>query len=225
MSQDFHELAALEAMAKAMPDREKAERLHRSKTLVLNADYQPISVLPLHTVNWKVAVTLVYQDKCKVIESYEDLLINSAKCSYRVPSILVNAEYVRPKRKVEFSRTNVFLRDNYQCQYCGDYHPAQGLTFDHYVPRAEGGKTTWTNIVSACKRCNHKKATQNRNRWKARTVPYRPAFSELEAKARKRQIVVQDPRWIKYLNWEGPIHVNDGINAYDVAEDSEYYNF
>jgi len=215
-------LGDLAMLEKVMPDREKAERLRRSRTLVLNADYLPISSLPLHTVDWKEAVILVYMGKCKVLDSYEDLTISSAHTAYRVPSVLVNSRYVRPKRKVEFSRNNIFLRDDYKCQYCGKNFSAIGLTFDHYVPRAEGGKTNWGNIITACRKCNHIKGTQNRRRWKARRAPYIPDFYELEGKAKKRTITIPDPRWAKYLNWGGTIHVNNGVDAYDMETVEEY---
>jgi len=219
-NQYLEELEALKSMVEHMPDGEKKRRLGRSQTLVLNADYLPISVLPLHTVNWMEAVTLVYKEKCRVVESYDDLVISSPSTSYRVPSILVNNRYVRPKRRVEYSNFNVFLRDDYQCQYCGEYFTGLQLTQDHWIPKAEGGKTKWDNIVAACKKCNHQKSTQNQKRWLPRTIPYKPDFAELEAKARKRRTTVQDPRWIQYLDWSGPIHVNDGIKTYDVEEEN-----
>jgi 5-methylcytosine-specific restriction endonuclease McrA len=220
-NQYLEELEILRSVMEHMPDGEKKRRLARSQTLVLNADYLPISVLPLHTVDWMEAVTLVYKEKCRVLESYESLVISSPSTSFRVPSILVNNRYIRPKRRVEYSNFNIFLRDDYQCQYCGEYFAGNQLTQDHWIPRAEGGKTKWDNIVAACKPCNHKKSTQNQRRWQPRTLPYKPDFAELEAKARKRRITVQDPRWIQYLGWFGPIHVNDGVNSYEVEEAKE----
>jgi 5-methylcytosine-specific restriction endonuclease McrA len=209
------DMTGLRELIRSLPDDERGRRLKRARTLVLNADYSPISTVPLHTVNWMDAVTLVYQDKCHLHLSYEDLFINSAKCSYKVPSVLVNSRYVKPKRKVEFSRTNVFLRDDYQCQYCGLVTTAPALTFDHWVPRAEGGKTNFENIVTACKPCNHKKQTQNQKRWKPRKVPYKPKFSEIEAKAKKRVLIIPDSRWIPFLGWLGPIHISDGVSTRD----------
>ena len=220
-NQYLEELEALRSMIEHMPDGEKKRRLSRSQTLVLNIDYLPISVLPLHTVNWMDAVTLVYKEKCRVSESYEDLVISSPSTSFRVPSILINKRYIRPKRRVEYSNFNIFLRDDYQCQYCGKYFTGTQLTQDHWIPKAEGGKTKWDNIVTACNPCNHKKKTQNQKRWQPRTIPYKPDFAELEAKSRKRRITVQDPRWIQYLGWLGPIHVNDGVNTYDIEEEKK----
>jgi len=220
----LQELEDLRRAVEFMPDGEKKRRLAQSKTLVLNADYTPISVLPLHTVDWMEAVTLVYKEKCKLLESYENLTINSPSTSYRVPSILVNIRYVRPKRRVEYSARNIFLRDDYRCQYCGRYFAGHQLTQDHWIPKKEGGKTTWENIVAACGPCNDKKKTQNQRRWVPRKIPYEPEFAELEAKSMNRRIDVQDPRWIKWLNWRGPIHVNDGTQSYDVPANEQKNN-
>ena len=59
---------------------------------------------------------------------------------------------------VRFSRKNVYLRDNHRCQYCGVQYSDHELTLDHVVPRVDGGKTTWTNVVTACAACNLRKA-------------------------------------------------------------------
>lgn len=76
----------------------------------------------------------------------------------RVPRIIRLLRYDRyPRRKVSLTRRNVFARDDYSCQYCGDRHATAELTIDHVVPRSRGGKDDWENIVTSCSRCNHKK--------------------------------------------------------------------
>jgi 5-methylcytosine-specific restriction endonuclease McrA len=62
--------------------------------------------------------------------------------------------YVRPARNPAFTRFNLFLRDRFECQYCGF---DEDLTFDHVIPRSLGGKTTWENVVTACAPCNLRK--------------------------------------------------------------------
>src|SRR5262249_28892677 len=56
--------------------------------------------------------------------------------------------------RVAFTRFNVFLRDRFKCQYCGDPFEASDLTFDHVIPRCRGGETSWQNVVAACRPCN-----------------------------------------------------------------------
>jgi 5-methylcytosine-specific restriction endonuclease McrA len=64
------------------------------------------------------------------------------------------------KRGVKFSRQNVYQRDKYCCQYCGERKPLSQLSYDHVVPRAAGGRTVWENIVTACRTCNSRKDSQ-----------------------------------------------------------------
>lgn len=191
-----------------------AAKLRQARCLVLNSDYTPINLLPLSTFSWKDAIVNVFQEKVDIVEVYDDVFIRSASHKFKVPSIVVNRTFRKRKTQVEFCKPHVYLRDGYNCQYCGAHCTAGELTFDHWVPRAEGGKTTWENIVSACKTCNHRKGTQNRKRWVPRTKPYRPSYGELAAKARKRPIIIPDERWVPYLNWGGRIKVSNWDGHY-----------
>jgi 5-methylcytosine-specific restriction endonuclease McrA len=75
----------------------------------------------------------------------------------KVPSVIALKEYVQPKARPAFTRFNVFLRDKWTCQYCGEKHKTHELTFDHVIPRCRGGATTWENILTACESCNFSK--------------------------------------------------------------------
>ena len=78
-----------------------------------------------------------------------------------LPAVVKLNKYFRTHpRKVKFSRQNLYYRDNYTCQYCHKPMPASLLTYDHVVPRSKGGKTCWTNVVTACTRCNLKKGNK-----------------------------------------------------------------
>jgi 5-methylcytosine-specific restriction endonuclease McrA len=133
-----------------------------SQTLILNADFLPHAV-----VSWKEAVLLVLTGKAFPLETYTNWTVSSPSVSIEVPSVLLLRQYVKFKQKVKFSRANVFSRDNYQCQYCarhaGMFHrlKVSDLTFDHVLPRALGGETSWENIVTACKACNGKKGSKS----------------------------------------------------------------
>ncbi len=128
-----------------------------SDVLLLNSDYNPISVLPLSVIGWQHAVKLYFLDRITVVEEYEDWVIRSENFSMNVPCVAVTKEYFHFKKSAKFSRSNMFLRDMYQCQYCSEVFEHKELTLDHVIPRAQGGKTTWENSVTACKDCNHKK--------------------------------------------------------------------
>lgn len=125
-----------------------------SHALVLNASFEP-----LHIVTWQRAMQLLFQGKVEVIEE-SDHEIRTVRLTIRLPIVLRLLKYVPLKTKkqiIRFSRTNVFIRDHYVCQYCGIRFPKQQLTLDHVIPIVQGGGKTWENIVSACKICNQRK--------------------------------------------------------------------
>lgn len=102
---------------------------------------------------------LVFSDKAQVLEESEKT-VRSASATWKLPSVIRQNGRFKRKGDVQFSRTNIYMRDSWTCQYCSKKKSARELTFDHVVPRAQGGKTSWTNIVTACKRCNDVKAAR-----------------------------------------------------------------
>ena len=122
------------------------------RTLLLNTTFEPISVL-----SWKKAVTLVFLGKVEVLKEYEKE-IKGVSITMRQPAVIRLLRLVRNNHvNVKFSRKNIFLRDNYTCQYCGKRFEPRSLTCDHIVPRSRGGTAEWTNIVTSCLHCNLKK--------------------------------------------------------------------
>jgi 5-methylcytosine-specific restriction endonuclease McrA len=87
--------------------------------------------------------------------------LRSVHLALLAPPVLLLTSYDRvPRREVRFCRRNVYLRDAYRCQYCGREFDESELTLDHVVPRERNGKTNWENIVTACVRCNARKANR-----------------------------------------------------------------
>ena len=78
------------------------------------------------------------------------------------------------------SNRELFRRDGYTCMYClstlGDRH----LTRDHVVPMSRGGRYVWTNVVTACRACNQRKADQllGETTMHLHAVPYTPNYAE-----------------------------------------------
>lgn len=123
-------------------------------TLVLNATYEPLRIIP-----WRRAVRLLLQNKVEVLAEY-DLVIRSVSFSLRLPSVLRLNHYVKVKRwhnQVKFTRANLYARDRYRCQYCGRRFSNGELTYDHVIPVSHGGPKTWENIVTCCISCNRRK--------------------------------------------------------------------
>ncbi|MBI5181435.1 MAG: HNH endonuclease [Nitrospirae bacterium] len=127
------------------------------RTLLLNTTFEPLRI-----ISWQKAITLVCQGKVEILDVYNKE-IRGVSITFKLPSILRLLKFVRIKRGhdlVKFSRANIFGRDNYACQYCGNKFKSEDLTFDHVIPAANGGKKTWENIVTACIDCNNKKGNR-----------------------------------------------------------------
>ena len=129
------------------------------RTLLLNAWY-----LPHKIIGWEDAVTMLYLGKADTVVDYDET-VSSPSTTIAVPAVMrLRKSFGRRKPVVRFSRINVFARDGFRCQYCGDKFAMNKLTFDHVVPRAAGGRTEWTNIVSACRPCNARKGCRTTDR-------------------------------------------------------------
>lgn len=128
------------------------------RTLLLNADYRPKDI-----ICWRKAVEMLYKETVYVLAEYEDWKVRSPSLTLVVPSVLVLKNYVKWHDRVSFSRTNIYIRDDFSCMYCGKSARdkelrLRDLTYDHVLPKSRGGPTTWDNIVTSCYKCNHKKA-------------------------------------------------------------------
>lgn len=88
------------------------------------------------------------------------MTVRAVNMDVPLPSVIALTEYVaQPHTTPAFTRRNVFLRDGYRCQYCGNLFRTQDLSLDHVIPRSKGGRLTWENTVTCCKKCNGKKGS------------------------------------------------------------------
>ena len=141
------------------------------RTLLLTSWFFPHKV-----IRWEHAITLVYLHKADRVVDYADE-IRSPSITMKTPAVIrLRRNFGKVKRGVKFSRVNIFTRDEHRCQYCAERFSASKLTFDHVTPRSCGGRTEWTNIVTACRPCNAKKAnrTPDESGMFPRTLPRQP---------------------------------------------------
>ena len=142
-------------------------------TLVLNRNWQPITISTVAR-----ALVKVFSGAARVVDpsdfqlySWDDwsvlrpsdgeLFIQAGRIRLRVPDVVTLTHYDRlPRQAVTFSRRNLFKRDHFACQYCGDQPGGSELTIDHIIPRSQGGVTSWTNCVLACVACNSFKSNR-----------------------------------------------------------------
>ena len=128
--------------------------------LVLNADYQPLSYFPLSTWSWKDALKAVFLERVNVVSEYNQV-VRSPSIEMKLPSVVSLKDYIPLPEKAAFTRFNVFLRDKFICQYCHNSFKVEELTFDHVTPKSKGGKTSWENVVTACRKCNTHKGNKS----------------------------------------------------------------
>jgi 5-methylcytosine-specific restriction endonuclease McrA len=171
--------------------------------LVLNADYRPLSYYPLSLWPWQEAIKAVWLDRVQIVAEYDEV-VRSPSTVIRIPSVVVLRDYIKPQKQVAFTRFNLFLRDEFSCQYCG----AKGdLTFDHVVPRARGGVTSWENVVAACSKCNLRKGARSLRETglALRKPPRQPGAEELRNMGRKFPPNHLHESWLDFLYWDAEL--------------------
>jgi 5-methylcytosine-specific restriction endonuclease McrA len=158
-------------------------------TLLLNASYEPIRLIPL-----RKALVLVIADKAEVVEEGRQVF-RSPRSSMRAPSVIRLLRYVQVpyKRRATLNLRAVLARDGGACQYCG----ANAASIDHVHPRARGGTHVWENVVAACLRCNNKKADKTLAQlgW---TLPRKP-YAPRDTRWILLGVATVEPAWETYL--------------------------
>jgi len=157
----------------------------RQSVLVLNRNFVPINVTTVFD-----AVCSVFGERAKFVdpETYAvydfggwienwsdatrvakvsfDHFIHCPRVDIVAPEVILCTDYhgvgygMSTRCRPKFSRRNIFARDRQVCQYCGKRFESEGLNIDHVVPRAQGGRSEWTNVVLSCVKCNDKKANR-----------------------------------------------------------------
>lgn len=170
-------------------------------TLLLNATFEPLKV-----ISWQRAMSLWCEGRVEIIDTH-DVEKRAVTFSFKVPSIVRLLRFVRVKNlhQVKFSRANIYVRDEYTCQYCREVFAAQELTFDHVIPVARGGTRSWENIVTCCVSCNRQKddRTPEQAGMNLFRKPRRPSAS---ARFRVTIGVRKTPdSWRDYIYWHAAL--------------------
>jgi len=124
--------------------------INTHKTLILNSTFQPLSL-----ANPKRALSLLLNKKINVLKE-SNVKLRSIEKSVIIPKVAVLTYYVKApySRRVALNRENIFIRDSFNCQYCGK----EAESIDHVIPKSKGGSHEWNNVVACCKKCNLLKA-------------------------------------------------------------------
>jgi len=151
--------------------------------LVLNVDYSPIGI-----IDWRKSMIWAYKhinrrySSIEIIEYYQNDYIVLVNKNIKVPAVVKTTKFFKLNNlSANFSRKNLFIRDNYTCQYCGYKFSTNKLTYDHVIPKSKWphknqSATSWTNIVTACFSCNRKKGSNSPQQanMTLKTQPYIP---------------------------------------------------
>jgi 5-methylcytosine-specific restriction endonuclease McrA len=192
-------------LAAISEQNEYLKKLDRHPALVLNADYAPMSYLPLSMWHWQEAVKAVFSGKCTVVDVYPDVTIRAASLEIPLPAVIALTQYVPQfKQRPSFTKRNVFLRDEYRCQYCLRNFHTRDLSLDHVVPRCKGGRLHWENAVTSCRNCNGRKgslpvADLRQVNMKLAREPFVPTQFQLAAIAGKMVPAKVHATWQPYL--------------------------
>lgn len=199
--------------------------LHEKRVLVLNRLWQPV-----HICSPRRAIGLLYLGHAQVVDSDGEAVhgthdldswlclslvrvdsgencphdhIRTTTTSLLVPSIIVLSSYDRlPKREVKFTRENIFRRDDFTCQYCGQQKEAAELNIDHVIPRDKGGANVWENVVCSCIPCNTRKGNRMPEKAKGTSpmrTPMAPLWRPLGAHCQFAPAAARDLRWSPFV--------------------------
>lgn len=181
-------------------------------TLVLNRSFYAV-----HIADWRRAMTLVYQGHAEVVdedlatydfESWSELsklmrehpagFVHTPSLRIAVPEVVRLTRYdTLPRREAKFSRRNIYAHYGHKCCYCGRKFRTPELNLDHVVPRTQGGRTSWGNIVTACLPCNTKKGGRRPEQAGMRLLvrPSKPKWGGLKGLLLERPVPIR-------LSWQ-----------------------
>jgi 5-methylcytosine-specific restriction endonuclease McrA len=174
--------------------------LEKCPALVLNADFRPLSYYPLSLWCWQDAIKSVFLNRVTIVSSYKRK-IRSPSFEMSLPSVIALKNFIKPSENPNFTRFNVFLRDKFTCQYCGD---VKNLTFDHLLPKSKGGLTDWENVVTACSTCNVQKGGKLYKNCGLilSKIPFRPSVDDLHKNGKNFPPNFLHESWMDYLYWD-----------------------
>ena len=181
--------------------------LEECSSLVLNADYRPLTTFPLSRYSWRESIEELLAEKVVVVAEH-DRFVRSEKLAIPIPSVVALRTYVDQNRPAPLTRLGVFIRDRFCCSYCNGNFSAAGLTFDHIIPRSKLNVTSWTNITAACHECNARKGNRSLAQlgWSLRRPAFHPTVAQLNAIGATLMMPMNiHASWRDYLYWTVPL--------------------
>ena len=173
--------------------------------LVLNADHRPLSYYPLSLWSWQDTIKAVFLERVTILEEY-DRVVRSARFEMKLPSVVSLKTYIRPARRPAFTRFNVFLRDEFECQYCGDPQGPDVRSCDSAFSKRRPYDLGECRD-RLCSPCNLTKGGRMPSQAKMhpRIRPHQPTVVELREHGRKFPPNYLHESWADYLYWDSEL--------------------
>lgn len=188
-------------------------RLAQLSALELNANMKPVWYYPLSTINWADVIWLIAKGeltgipRINVIDVYKNVYVSTGTRKFELPSVVSHRQMIPMPKKVPLTRFNLLLRDKFTCQYTGKRLPADQLNFDHVIPKSQGGKNSWENLVTCEKRINQFKRNQTPEQAGLRLIrrPYEPGPYQMYEMGKSYPPSFLHESWADYLFWDAKI--------------------
>jgi 5-methylcytosine-specific restriction endonuclease McrA len=180
-------------------EKESKMKIDYSKCLELNSAYMPTKIISsdrAFIVSLKGNAEIIHHHIDKEGNPIKFGLVNPELEIFR-PSVIRTKKYFDSRfHHVKYSRENVFKRDDYTCVYCGT-RDRKDCTIDHVIPQSKGGKDSFENCVTACKKCNQEKDDLTIKEWgREDPNPKRPHYLMI-----LNNLGTIPEEWKKYLLW------------------------
>lgn len=175
---------------------DKSLQQQRWRVLLLNASEEVI-----RTMHWQRAINMLFSGKVRSpynFDDYYDIPISHGK-TFQLPTAVVLEDYIHvPFRAIKPSRKNIFMRDGMICQYSGEKLTYSEASIDHVIPRAQGGRHDWRNVVCCSKTVNQKKGdrTPEQAGLKLLSKPKVPTQYEIACGIAKQ---INRPAWNRWV--------------------------
>lgn len=178
------------------------------KTLVLNGDYTPINIFPLHLIPWDQALIRLLNGTVSLVTEY-DAYIKTKYHKIKYPAIIVRNEHQKRFRIAKLTNEALWYRDGQRCVYCKEYVDKSDLTRDHYIPKHHGGGNGWDNLLCTCHRCNNLKGNDMPGKkWIPTHLPWKPTYYELLDIRRQYPITVEHESWLDFIGpWKAKVTI------------------
>ena len=172
-----------------------------ARPLILRLD---VTGQPVRWIPWRMAIVLESRDMIAWHAGEHSFTIcggmnrdSGRRSRATVNSIIATKGRLRQSGSESLvpplSNRELFIRDGHLCLYCGKQFPERMLTRDHILPLSRGGRDCWSNVVTACKPCNHAKGARRPEEagLSLLAVPYVPNRAEYLVLSNRRILADQ----------------------------------